>query len=172
MWAGRASPMFQSTPPRRGRPDQHLIDQLKRHEGTKRDLAGFHVAYRCTSGCLTIGYGHNLDANPIPGVTASSRLSEDQAERLLITDINKASSDLAKLRPWTSALDPARRSVLINMLFNLGPQGLLSFSNTLALIKAGDYAGAARNMLASKWASQVGRRATELAKQMETGEWQ
>jgi lysozyme len=37
------------------------------------------------------------------------------------------------------------------------------------MVERGDYAGAAHNMLQSKWARQVGRRATRLAAMMRTG---
>lgn len=158
--------------PTYGQDFQRLIAQLKRHEGTKRDSTGNHIAYRCTAGALTIGYGHNLDANPVPGINADSKLNDDQANRLLVTDIHTIQKSLEANIPWASKLDPARYAVLVNMAFNLGVGGLLGFKNTLAYIRTGDYANAAKNMLKSKWASQVGRRAVELAKQMETGVWQ
>ena len=41
----------------------------------------------------------------------------------------------------------------------------------LAAMEQGDYQTAAKEMLASKWAVQVGRRAVELSKIMQTGEW-
>ena len=46
----------------------------------------------------------------------------------------------------------------------------LGFHNTLAAIEAGNYAAASGGMLASKWAKQVGARATRLAAMMKTGE--
>ena len=42
---------------------------------------------------------------------------------------------------------------------------------TLAGVRRGDYAAAARSMLVSKWARQVGARARELAEQMRTGRY-
>jgi lysozyme len=58
--------------------------------------------------------------------------------------------------------------VLVNMAFNMGG-GLLSFVNTLAAIQRGDYNAAANGMLASRWATQVGARATRLADMMRNG---
>ena len=52
------------------------------------------------------------------------------------------------------------------MAYNLGINSLLGFKNTLATIQAGRYNDAADGMLASKWATQVGDRATRLAKMM------
>jgi len=69
-------------------------------------------------------------------------------------------------------LDDARKAVLLNMSFQLGITGLLKFKNTLAKIEAGDYQGAADNMLKSLWARQTPNRANRLAEQMRTGQWQ
>lgn len=156
-----------------------LLDQIKRHEGTKRDAAGFHIAYRCTAGALTIGYGHNLDATPVPGINAQSRLNDDQVERLLMADLVRFSAALETAFPWVLDLSAARYAVLLNMAFNLGVAKLKQFKPTLELIRLGDYKTAAGRMMRSKWATDVGDgpggkfdRAEQLAKQMETGAWQ
>lgn len=148
-----------------------LIIQLKRHEGTKRDPAGLHIAYRCTANALTIGYGHNLDANPLLGLGKDSRIKDELAESILISDIKAFATELAKALPWVEKLDGARHGVLINMAFNMGLKALLGFKNTLDLIKDGKYEQAAAGMMASKWAGQVGRRAAELSQQMRAGVW-
>ena len=73
--------------------------------------------------------------------------------------------------PWARALSPERQAVLVNMAFNLGIAGLLAFKRMLAACERGEYAAAAREMLDSVWAKQVGARAVRLAEQMRTGEW-
>jgi len=50
-----------------------------------------------------------------------------------------------------------------------GGLGLLGFKHTLAFVKAGDWERAANNMLVSRWAKQVGRRAIELSELMRKG---
>ena len=55
--------------------------------------------------------------------------------------------------------------------FNLGPAGLLKFGRTLSAVEQGDYETAAVEMLDSRWAGQVGQRATRLSEMMLTGEW-
>ena len=150
---------------------ERLMSQLMRHEGTKRDRQGRHMAYRCPAGFLTIGYGHNLNANPIAGMGPDMRLSEDEARRLLTSDIMAVEGQLRRALPWAEDLAPARRAVLINMAFTMGTRGLLSFCNTLADLKRGDYAAASSRMMQSLWASQVGNRARELSRQMRVGEW-
>jgi len=131
-----------------------LKDELIRDEGLKLK------PYRCTAGKLTIGVGRNLDD---VGISAS------EASMLLEHDINRVITQLNLHLPWWANLTEARQRVLVNMTFNLGIVGLLKFKNTLALIQAGKYQDAAKAMLQSKWASQVGERARRLAKMMGEG---
>lgn len=112
----------------------------------------------------TIGYGHTgLDVYP------GLEIAESRAEILLINDEADHSAELLRRAPWVAKLDPVRQDVLKNMAFNLGVEGLLTFKNTLAAIRSGDYERGAVGMAASKWAQQVGARATRLIKMMRTG---
>jgi lysozyme len=133
-----------------------LRDQLTRHEGVRLK------PYPDSVGKLTIGIGRNLDDRGI---------SLYEAQQLLSHDIDDAERDLVTRFPWVGGLDPVRRSVLINMTFNMGITRLAKFVRTLALIERGDYGAAATAMLQSKWAGQVKGRAVELAAQMRTGQW-
>lgn len=129
--------------------------QLVRHEGLKLK------PYRCTAGKLTIGIGRNLD---------DCGISQKEAYAILDRDIQDCEQRLLEEIPNIyNNLDEVRQSVLLNMCFNLGIKGLLEFKNTLAFIGAGDWERAANNMLASKWAKQVGRRAIELSELMRKG---
>ena len=126
--------------------------QLVRHEGLRLK------PYRCTAGKLTIGIGRNLDDRGI---------SQKEAYAMLERDIMDFEQQLLDEIPETySGIDEVRQSVILNMCFNLGMKGLLGFKNPLAFIGAGDWERAANNMLASKWAKQVGMRAIELSELM------
>ena len=130
--------------------------QLVRHEGLRLK------PYRCTAGKLTIGYGRNLD---------DCGISQTEAYVLLENDIQNCEKQLLDEIPEIyNCLDDVRKSVLLNMCFNLGIKGLLEFKNTLAFIAAGDWERAANGMLASKWAKQVGKRAIELSEMMRKGQ--
>lgn len=148
-----------------------LIEQLKRHEGFKRN------PYRCTAGKLTIGYGYNLDANPLnlsfPIINNLKRegISSVYALTLLDKHVGDITSKLTDKIPWFHFLSEERKGVLINMAFNLGIDGLLEFKKTLGCIERGWYEEASKAMLNSKWAGQVKNRAKELADQMRTGEY-
>jgi len=132
-----------------------LRQQLISDEGLKLK------PYTDTTGHITLGVGRNL---------TDVGISLSEAYYLLDNDIDKALKDCAaKFGPWFLNLDPVRQAVLVQMAFNLGIGGLSGFTNTLADVKAGRYAEAAKRMLESKWAAQVHGRAARLAAQMETG---
>lgn len=153
--------------------NDRLIKQLHRDEGARKDSKGNHVAYRDTLGILTIGYGHNCEANPVLGVEKEGdTISDELANTLFSQDLFWHVSRARGRWPWIEKLDPARQAVLYNMAFNLGIEGLSTFKNTLRFIEQGAYRSASENMMSSRWASQVGNRARRLARQMETGEWQ
>jgi len=138
----------------------NLKQQLERQEGF------MSYAYQCPAGKWTVGIGRNIDKNGGKGIT------KDEAYYLLENDIKFFSEQLKEKIDWFEKLDEVRQDVLVNMAFNMGVGGILTFSNTLRLIKDGDYKDASVQMLKSKWAVQVGMRAKELSKQLETGQYQ
>ena len=119
--------------------------------------------YTDTVGKLTLGIGRNLEDK---GIT------EQEAIFMLNNDVNYFYRQINKKLTWFKYLDGARQNVLVNMAFNLGIAGLLTFKNMLNHCGDGHYHEAAEEMLNSKWANQVGYRAQELAEQMRTGEFQ
>lgn len=120
-------------------------------------------AYQDSEGFLTIGVGHLIDRRK------GGRLSDAAIDFVLNEDIDGAYSILIAALPWVAVLDDARQNVLTTMTFNLGLSGLMEFKQTLEFVKSGDYHGAAKAMLKSLWAVQVGDRAKRLSKIMETG---
>ena len=135
-----------------------LVAQLKRHEGFRSK------PYKDSVGKITIGYGWNLDD---VGIT------QDEAEKKLASQIHDAELELAR-QGWFGVPDAEaiRREVLTNMTFNLGMPRLLGFRRMIAALHVLDYEEAAKEMLDSRWAIQVGSRSSELADQMRTGERQ
>lgn len=133
---------------------RELLEQNKDHEGFRENV------YMCPAGHATIGYGFNLDAG----------ISEDLAELILEYQLTKLYSRFFGHR-WFYELDEVRRCVVVEMAFNIGWHGFHKFTKTIAAIKDCDYELAAKEMLDSKWARQVGKRAKTLSRQMETGNW-
>ncbi len=119
-------------------------------------------SYQDTVGIWTVGVGH---AHVQPGCVWTDKQCDDA----LVDDVNNAVTALNRHLPWWHKLNDARQDVMVNMTFNMGIGTLLTFKNTLSYIQAGRYEAAARGMLASKWARQVGKRARRLAEQMRTG---
>lgn len=128
--------------------------QLLEHEGLRLK------PYRDSRGVLTLGIGRNL---------RDVGISRAEAFALLDHDLDTTEAALTAALPWFTTLDPIRQRVLIDMAFNLGPETLLSFSQTLSAVARGDYDHAADCMLDSLWATQVGLRAQRLSKMMRTG---
>lgn len=144
---------------------------LTLHEGKVNKL------YRCSAGKLTIGIGHNLEAGRAGDKAVrelaerEGRISDELVYTLFEQDVKDVIVDLSARIPWFLALNEVRQAVLIDMGFNLGVPGLMKFQRTLASCRAGEYERCAKEMLQSKWASQVGSRAVRLSKMMRTGEW-
>ncbi|MCL1485137.1 glycoside hydrolase family protein (plasmid) [Marinobacter sp. M3C] len=131
-----------------------LTSQLERHEGLRLK------PYLDTVGKLTVGFGRNLD---------DVGISRGEAELMLKNDIDKVELQLNEVDEYRS-LDSIRQTVIANMCFNLGFNGLMHFKRMWKAIGKQKYAAAAREMLDSKWANQVGARAVELSEIMRTGE--
>jgi lysozyme len=143
-------------------------DLIIRHEGVRLR------PYVDATGHRTIGVGHNLDVHPLAAdfYRADGSISPATCDEILGYDIAAVVGALqSKLAPWYQTLDEVRQAVLIDMGFNLGVAGLLTFAHTLGCVSAGNYESAAASMLASKWATQVGPRATEDAAMMSSGLW-
>lgn len=131
-----------------------LRSMLVLHEGLR-----LHP-YQCTAGKTTIGVGRNLDDR---GIT------QDEAMYLLERDIDAVEADLDARMSWWRDMTPARQAVLADMCFNLGIGRLSGFVNTLKAMREGRYDDAAKGMLDSLWAQQVGNRAQRLARMMRDG---
>ena len=132
-----------------------FIAQLKVHEGVRDKV------YLDTEGIETIGVGRNLK---------DKGLSEDEIDYLLQNDISEFKSGVQDTWSWWDNLDDVRQRVVVDMAFNMGLGGLSKFKKTLGHIEAGEYEEAASEMLNSRWAEQVGRRASTLSEMMRTGE--
>lgn len=142
-----------------------LVPLLKKEEGLRLlvydDATGAPIGPgTLVKGHPTLGIGRALDVNGI---------SPAEADFLLRNDIARVVSQLDLALPWWRDLSPNRQAVLVSMGFQLGITGLLGFKNTLAMVKAGNYDGAAQGMANSLWAKQTPARAKRMAALMEAG---
>lgn len=125
-----------------------LLDDLIRDEGLRLK------PYVDTAGKTSIGVGRNLD---------DVGISNEEARAMLNADIDRTESGLRRSFSWfLTAPEPVQRG-LTNMAFNVGVFRLMGFQKMLTALAAMDYETAAREALASKWATQVGDRAVRIA---------
>lgn len=133
--------------------ESDIQKMIKRHEGYEPTL------YIDTAGVLTGGYGHAFHLG--------SSLPQQVWSLIFYHDYQQAVRDYEVL---DLDIDPVRRAVVIDMLFNLGLPGMFKFKNTLAALRAGDWELAAKEMENSKWYGQTRTRSVELVRMMRTGE--
>jgi len=135
----------------------NIYSQLERDEGFRAR------PYQDSRGVWTVGYGFNLQSGvPLSPFLAGEIMREHVS--IFITDLNNR-------LPWVRQLSAPRFGVLINMAYNMGIWGLMSFKRMLKALEREDYPTAAVEMLDSKWAKQVGDRAKRLAQQMCEDMW-
>lgn len=77
---------------------------------------------------------------------------------------------LKEALPFYSELSRVRQQVLIAMAKQTSIKGLLTFKNMIAALEKQNFRQAAREMVYSQWAGQVGTKAYELAHVMRTGD--
>jgi lysozyme len=134
-----------------------LGEQLIRDEGRRSK------PYLDKYGNVTIGIGRNLTAKG---------LSSEEIHLLFINDVNEATQLVRDMVPVSRELDEVRRMALVNMCFNMGIASLLTFHKMLQALADKDWKRACRELLDSKYASDVGDRAQRIGRQILTGEWQ
>ena len=148
------------------------VQRLCIHEGIRLS------PYKCSEGYLTIGVGRNLITNPITEEEKKvvgdwqHGITKNAAFYLLRNDIKRVEQECIQNIPFWKHLDDERQYALLDMAFNLGIKGLLQFKKMLSDIGIGNYRGAAKECLNSKYARDVGKRAERIAKTIETGRFE
>lgn len=134
------------------------IEAIKRFEGCKKK-GDLHIAYQCSAGTWTIGYGSTR------GVTPTSTCTEEQATERLRNDLEEA--ERAVRRNVSVDLNPAQFDALCSFTFNLG-EGNLKKSTLLRLLNNKQYEDAAAQFPRWDWVngqSNAGVRRRRLAEQ-------
>ncbi len=130
-------------------------EYILRNEGYRQHM------YKDTEGIWTIGIGFNLEEG----------FTKEESMLILKHRMGKYITELCDRVPVYIDVCQVRKIVLLDMAYNLGVSGLLKFRKMLAALESGDYQLAAKEMLDSRYASQVKGRALRNARMMETGEW-
>lgn len=109
------------------------IELIKRWEGCRL------TAYRDSVGVLTIGYGHTSAAGD-PVVTAASKITQQEAEDILVRDLVKYEAAVQKALS-RSPTQP-QFDAMTSLCFNIGG-GAFAKSSIVKKFNAGDVQGAA-----------------------------
>lgn len=107
--------------------------------------------------------GHRVKVTPIQS------LRKELCLAMVETRLNQALREAGEVVKGISGLSEIRQSVLFEMAYQLGKNGLASFVKTLALIEKGKFEEAAEEGMRSKWAEQTPERAARLMARLEEG---
>lgn len=142
---------------------------IKDHEGYRP-----HV-YKDSLGIPTIGIGFNLtrpDARKIATQAGADYdaimqgiddLTDQQIKEIFKITLSIAYNDAKKWIPSFDGLPKNVKLAILDLSFNMGFTRLSGFTKTRTLILKGKYDLAAAELLKSKWATQVGRRAKSVS---------
>ena len=133
--------------------DSIAKDQIQTHEKLMTEV------YLDSLGNPTCGIGHLL--------SVGSYVPMEVVEAFFLYDYKKA------LRAYRSFkfndVNTARRTALIDMIFNLGQNGFAKFTKMIEAIYNNDWDTVAKEAKDSKWYNQVGNRGKKIVKQLKTG---
>jgi len=118
------------------------IQMTKQFEGFRDHI------YLCPNKKLTTGWGHHL--------AVKSHFPKEASQILFKHDYARSEEEFNNLG---LSLDPIRRIVLIDLIFNMGINSLLRFRKMLAALHNRDYVRAANELKDSKyyWIDHKGR---------------
>ena len=154
-----------------------LVNKLITHEGLVLEV------YKDSLGIDTIGIGRNLedrginkeelDYMDIPNIEAvyEHGITKKDAMYLAMNDIKIVEEELCRAHPCVYKQDAIRQLILVDMAFNMGVPRLCKFKKMWNAIHEGNYEVASLEMMDSRWARQVGRRAKKLSDAMKAGEF-
>ncbi len=145
-----------------------LKAMIKIHEGYS------NAPYRCPAGHMTIGYGHNYEANPLPKdiegyLEANGNITPAMSERLLDQDIKNAVASCQSLYPNFDTFSDNRQDALADFLYNVGIVRARGFKKARQAINDEKWDIAVLEMKDSEWIKQVGARAVEICKMIQEG---
>ncbi|EFH5738004.1 glycoside hydrolase family protein [Escherichia coli] len=156
----------------------NITDMIRYDEGEKLTI------YKDSEGYYTIGVGHLLTKSPskeqalieldkLVGHKAHGYINEQESDKILNDDINKATQQIGKTELFNTytIVDSVRRAALINMVFQLGINGVLKFKKMIAYMNTRQFDKAADEALDSLWAKQTPNRAKRVTDVIRYGDF-
>ncbi len=146
---------------------------IARHEGLRTQ------AYRDTRGFLTIGYGTNLDSAGAPrqckaagvnydALRNGSEITEGEARTLLGSAVQYAIDCSGVAVHGFNLMPDNVQLAIVDMVYNMGLHKFGEFHKLISALESGNWADAASEMKASAWFYQVGQRAVDDIKLVES----
>lgn len=138
-----------------------LREELIADEGMRLDI------YKCTEGYETVGVGHKI----VPGDAEHGRpvgytITERRMKQLFDLDVAVVKEDCHRLYEDFDDLPEEAQRIIANMMFNLGLPTMRKFRGMKRCVDERNWAGAADEMVESRWYEQVTNRANRLVKRM------
>ena len=137
------------------------MESVKKHEGYRNKV------YLDTLGKRTVGVGH----------LCVEDFWEDEKEyeekflmEILAEDLQNAIKGARELKEEHSCtdIDEIAQEIIVEMVFQLGKNGVSKFKNMWKALSEHNYTGASYEMLDSKWAKQTPNRAKSMAELMKS----
>ena len=143
--------------------DQILVQQIQADEGWSA------TPYQDTLGHWTIGYGTKMSDITVAELVqcwqaenCAKGIRRDQGEIFMRHDLLRVLRWLDAYDWWHNLSDKQARAIA-NMAYNLGQTKFRQFRKMLYALARGNYFSAKKEALDSRWAKQVGSRATRIA---------
>ena len=135
-----------------------LREQLIVDEGVKYEVYNDHLGYK------TFGIGHLVTPeDPEYDAPIGREITEDRVNAVFDKDVLTYIEESEKVFPDLKDKPEEVQQVIVNMCFNMGRPRLEGFKKFIQAINDEDWATASVEMLDSRWAKQVGVRATRLS---------
>ena len=138
-----------------------LKDSVKQHEGYRNKV------YLDTLGKRTVGVGHLC----VEDFWEDDKEYEEKfLMEILADDLQNAIKGARELKEEHSCtdIDEIAQEILVEMVFQLGKNGVSKFRNMWKALAEKNYIGASFEMLDSKWAKQTPNRAKSMAELMKS----
>ena len=146
-----------------------ITDELKArirdHEGCVDEV------YLDSLGLATVGIGHFVQPHEKERFKEGVKISSDEIEDLFLIDLNRACAGaeqlIGQMYKGDRRLPQAIEHVIVEMVFQLGANGVSKFKKFWAALTVGDKKEAAVQMKDSRWHSQTPVRCEALAEIVE-----
>ena len=138
---------------------ERLMESVKKHEGYRNKV------YLDTLGKRTVGVGHLC----VEDFWEDDKEYEEKfLMEILADDLQNAIKGARELKEEHSCtdIDEIAQEILVEMVFQLGKNGVSKFRNMWKALAEKNYIGASYEMLDSRWAKQTPNRANAMAKTM------